>query len=108
VCTEGVPSTACWRLLDALGGADVWWRNDFDWTGLRITAGALDRVAARPWRMGEPDYADALATGDTEPLRGTPAPSPWDPALAAALAAAGRSVMEERLVGRLLADLEGR
>lgn len=108
VCTEGVPSTACWRLLETVGDADVAWRNDFDWAGLRITAAALDRVAARPWRMGEADYAAALATGDSEPLRGTAVPSYWDPGLAAALAAAGRSVMEERLIPHLLADLDER
>jgi len=105
VCSEGVPSTACWRVLEAVDDADVLWRNDFDWAGLRITGSAVRRVAARPWRMGEADYAAALAAGDTEPLRGTPAPSPWDPDLAAALGAAGRSVMEERLIPDLLADL---
>ena len=89
----------------AVGRPPIAWRNDFDWAGLRITAGALDRVGARPWRMSEADYVAALATGDTEPLRGKPAPSPWDPGLAAALAATGRSVMEERLVASLLADL---
>ena len=108
VCSEGVPSTACWRLLGAAEGTDVLWRNDFDWAGLRITGAAVHRVAARPWRMGEADYAAALATGDSEPLRGAAAPSPWDPGLAAALTAAGRSVMEERLVADLLADLAAR
>ena len=105
VCTEGVPSTACWRLLDAAAGAEVSWRNDFDWAGLRITGAALDRTGARPWRMAEPDYTAALDAGGSEPLRGTPTPSPWDPVLATALAAAGRSVMEERLIPDLLADL---
>jgi uncharacterized protein (TIGR02679 family) len=105
LCSEGVPSTACWRLLEAADGPDVLWRNDFDWTGLRITGAAVHRVQARPWRMRAADYTAALATGDSEPLRGTPAPSPWDPGLAAALAAADRSVMEERLIPALLADL---
>lgn len=108
VCTEGVPSTACWRLLGTVGDAEIRWRNDFDWTGLRITGAALDRIAARPWRMDEADYTAALKSGDTEPLRGAPAPSPWDPGLAEALADAGRSVMEERLVPDLLADLAAR
>ena len=107
VCTEGVPSLACWRLLGAAvkTGARVHWRNDFDWTGLRITTAAVHRLGARPWRMTAADYADALAQGDSEPLRGPPAGSPWDPELAAALVAAGRSVMEERLVRLLLEDL---
>jgi hypothetical protein len=103
-----VPSTACWRLLGAAAGVEVRWRNDFDWAGLRITAAAVERIAARPWRMGEADYTAALATGGSEPLRGAPAPSPWEPGLAAALTRAGRSVMEERLVSVLLDDLATR
>ena len=79
VCSEGVPSTACWRLLGAAAGTDVLWRNDFDWAGLRITGAAVHRVAARPWRMGEADYAAALATGDSEPLRGAAGPEPLGP-----------------------------
>lgn len=106
ICTEGVPSAACWRLLDLLGDVDICWRNDFDWAGLRITGTAVSRVSATPWRMGESDYLAAIAIGDSEPLRGTPASSPWDPGLATALAAQGRSVMEERLIPDLLQDLQ--
>lgn len=107
VCTEGVPSLACWRLLAAAAtaGTRILWRNDFDWAGLRITAAAIRRLDAVPWRMAAGDYTAALAIGDTEPLRGIPAASPWDPALAAALTASGRSVMEERLIPVLLDDL---
>lgn len=105
ICTEGVPSAACWRLLALLGEVDVRWRNDFDWAGLRITGSAVSRVSAAPWRMGEVDYLAAIALGDSEPLRGAPAPSPWDAGLAAALAMSGRSVMEERLIPDLLLDL---
>ena len=65
----------------------------------------ITRYGARPWRMHWPDYEDALATGDTEPLRGLSAPSPWDPALAARMAETGQAVMEERLIPLLLADL---
>jgi uncharacterized protein (TIGR02679 family) len=107
MCTEGVPSLACWRLLEtvAAAGAGIRWRNDFDWSGLRITASAVARLSATPWRMSAEDFLAALALGDTEPLRGTPCESPWDPALARALNSAGRSVMEERLVPVLLTDL---
>jgi len=107
VCTEGVPSLACWRLLEAAAGAGarIRWRNDFDWAGLRITASAIERLGVAPWRMTAGDFAAALADGDTEPLRGTPSASPWDPALADSLAASGRSVMEERLIPLLLDDL---
>jgi uncharacterized protein (TIGR02679 family) len=107
ICTEGVPSAACNRLLRTVAdsGARIRWRGDFDWTGLRITATALDRYAAEPWRMSAADYETALAAGDSEPLRGTPGSSPWDPGLAARMRQTGRAVMEERLIPLLLEDL---
>lgn len=108
VCTEGVPSAACHRLLTGVRGT-VHWRGDFDWTGLRTTADAIDRHHARPWRMSVTDYRRALDAMEieTEPLRGASAASPWDPALAAALRERGRAVMEERIIPQLLADLAG-
>ncbi|TDD95119.1 TIGR02679 family protein [Actinomadura rubrisoli] len=107
ICTEGIPSAAAGRLLQTLAdaGATVRWRGDFDWTGLRTTAAAITRYAAEPWRMSTTDYEAALATGDSEPLRGAAAPSPWDPDLATRMHETGRAVMEERLIPLLLADL---
>jgi hypothetical protein len=62
--------------------------------------------------MSTADYLAALrGVGEvdlgieTEPLKGPPAPSPWDPALAVQMAARGRAVMEERLLAVLLGDL---
>jgi len=111
VCSEGQPSAACARLLSRVAGA-VRWRGDFDWTGLRTTAAAAVKYRAVPWRMSTADYLAALrGVGDvdlgieTEPLKGPPAPSPWDPALAVEMAARGRAVMEERLLAVLLGDL---
>jgi uncharacterized protein (TIGR02679 family) len=80
VCTEGVASAACHRLLTALAGAgaSIHWRGDFDWTGLRAVGDAIARHGARPWRMDLADYDAALAAGAAEPLRGPVAPSPWD------------------------------
>ncbi|MCY0924483.1 TIGR02679 family protein [Streptomyces sp. H27-G5] len=107
VCTEGIPSAACHKLLaDASrSGARLHWRADFDWTGLRITAAAVERHGARPWRMTHADYRSALAGGESTALTGPPAVSPWDPALASALRESGRAVMEERLLPELLSDL---
>ncbi len=116
ICTEGVPSAACHRLLasavgppdgQAGGGTVVRWRGDFDWTGLRTTAAAIVRHGATPWRMNAGDYAAGLAGGDSEPLRGRPAGSGWDPDLAERMRSAGRAVMEERLIPELLSDLRG-
>jgi uncharacterized protein (TIGR02679 family) len=115
ICTEGIPSAACHRLIEGIvgqpgrrtGGAAVYWRGDFDWTGLRTTATAIARHGATPWRMSAGDYAARLDDGDSEPLRGCPAASGWDPDLAEQMRSAGRAVMEERLVPGLLSDLRG-
>jgi uncharacterized protein (TIGR02679 family) len=107
VCTEGVPSAACHKLLgDAVrAGARLHWRADFDWAGLRITADAVARHGARPWRMTAADYTAALSKGESTPLAGPPAASPWDPELARAMNVSGSTVMEERLLPALLSDL---
>jgi uncharacterized protein (TIGR02679 family) len=104
VCSEGQPSAALHQLLAPAHGR-IHWRGDFDWTGLRTTAMAIERYGASPWRMSTTDYLESVSTGDSEPLKGSPAPSPWDPALADAMRTHGRAVMEERLIPSLLADL---
>ena len=104
VCTEGVPSAAVHALLAAGPDAVVHWRNDFDWTGVRLTGAALLRYRnAVPWRMSAVDYLPAAASGPA--LLGTPAATPWDPTLGPAMRTAGRAVMEERLLEPLLDDL---
>ena len=57
--------------------------------------------------MSAEDYAAGLVGGDSEPLKGPPAGSGWDPGLAERMRSAGRAVMEERLVPELLSDLKG-
>ena len=105
VCTEGAPSAAVHALLRAARpGTRIRWRNDFDWTGVRLTAAALARYPdAAAWRMAATDYVDAATTG--MPLLGSAAATPWDPRLAAAMRTTGRAVMEERMLGELLSDL---
>jgi uncharacterized protein (TIGR02679 family) len=105
VCTEGVPSVAVHALLRAAGPQTrIWWRNDFDWTGVRLTAAALARYpGAVPWRMTAADYVDAAPSGI--PLLGTAVATSWNPELAAAMRENGRAVMEERLLEKLLDDL---
>jgi uncharacterized protein (TIGR02679 family) len=105
VCTEGVPSVAVHALLRAAGPQTrIWWRNDFDWTGVRLTAAALQRYpGAVPWRMTAADYVDAAPGGI--PLLGTPVATSWNPELAAAMREHGSAVMEERLLDKLLDDL---
>ncbi|MEU8004164.1 TIGR02679 domain-containing protein [Catellatospora sp. NPDC049111] len=104
VCAEGVPSAAVHRLLGQATTSTLWWRNDFDWAGVRMTAAALARYPnARPWRMAAKDYLSAAGSG--RPLLGAPADTPWDEQLASEMKTAGRSVMEERLLPDLLDDL---
>ncbi|MEV0895682.1 TIGR02679 domain-containing protein [Actinoplanes sp. NPDC049802] len=105
ICTEGVPSAAVHTLLSRRRpDAVIHWRNDFDWTGVRLTAAALARYpGAVAWRMSGADYT--AADGPGVPLAGTPAPTVWDPVLSTLMAGAGRSVMEERLLPVLLSDL---
>lgn len=105
LCTEGVPSAAVHALLrGAPAAAVIRWRNDFDWTGVRLTGAALARYPnAVPWRMTRADYLAGADGGQA--LIGPTASTPWEPDLAAAMEGAGRAVMEERLLPRLLADL---
>jgi uncharacterized protein (TIGR02679 family) len=107
VCTEGIPSAACHKLLDAAValGARLHWRADFDWTGLRIVGSAIASHGAQPWRMTAADYRHALGAGESTPLAGPSAASPWDPELANLMSGHGRAVMEERLIATLLTDL---
>jgi uncharacterized protein (TIGR02679 family) len=107
VCTEGMPSAACHKLLGSAvaQGARLHWRADFDWTGLRIVSAGITSHSARPWRMTAAGYRHALEAGESTPLTGSPTASPWDPELAAMLTEQGRAVMEERLIAVLLTDL---
>lgn len=104
ICTEGAPSVAVHALLRAASESGIRWRNDFDWTGVRLTTAALQRYPnAVPWRMAATDYLPAAGTGTS--LLGTPAGTPWDESLGESMRRTGRAVMEERLIDRLIADL---
>ncbi|MGI9120029.1 MAG: TIGR02679 family protein [Acidimicrobiales bacterium] len=113
VCTEGRPSVACTRLLTTVtsGGGTLAYHGDFDWPGLGIAAAVLARPGAESWRFGAHDYRSALAAppasiGGRRRLAGPPAASPWDPALAEAMADAGEVVYEEDVLEALLIDLD--
>jgi uncharacterized protein (TIGR02679 family) len=108
VCTEGRPSVACMRLLEFLvgSGCTVHYHGDLDWPGLRIAASVLDATGGVPWRYGAGDYTMAARRSERPaPLRGPAATSPWEPALAIAMADLGRIVYEEEVLESLLADL---
>ncbi len=103
VCTDGQPSTACELVLAA--AAEVRVHNDFDWPGLRMCAATVVRHGARPWRMSAADYLAAVRP-DLRALAGRSAPSPWDPALAEAMAETGVGVEEEVVADQLVTDLD--
>lgn len=108
VCVDGVPSTAGRVVLERLRSAGwaLAYHGDFDWRGLAIARVLARAVEVTPWRYGAADYCRAVEAGmGTVELAGKPVDSPWDPALAPAMAAAGVAVYEEQVVGALLDDL---
>ncbi len=110
VCVEGNLSAAARALLTHIAdqGHPIAYHGDFDWGGIRIATGILRLPTATPWRYDTPSYLAAVERGLGSPLTtGTPAPTPWDPALAPALTQHTIRVEEEHLLDRLLADLHG-
>jgi uncharacterized protein (TIGR02679 family) len=114
ICTEGQPSTAFHRLAAAItaAGGRLRYHGDFDWPGISIATAVIRRHNATPWRLSAADYqagirddADDADDADHIRLSGQPQPTPWDPALAAAMTATGRAVYEESVADTLIADL---
>ncbi|WP_319280638.1 TIGR02679 family protein [Streptomyces sp. FL07-04A] len=108
VCLQGQPSAAALTLLRDLSrrGADLLYHGDFDWGGVRIAAALARSVPWRPWRYTAADYLAAVtAVTEAPDLTGRPAATPWDPALAVALAECGVRVEEETVLDDLLTDL---
>ncbi|MHB1592572.1 MAG: TIGR02679 family protein [Streptosporangiaceae bacterium] len=111
VCVGGQPSAAGWRLLELLAadGSEFGYHGDFDWGGVRIARAVRQRVAWRPWHYDQPTYEAAASAAQTvAPLRGEPAPTPWDPDLALSMRRHGLRVEEELMIDVLLADLGSR
>ncbi|MFM9593142.1 TIGR02679 family protein [Streptomyces scabiei] len=108
VCLQGQPSAAALTLLRDLSmrGARLLYHGDFDWGGVRIAAALARSVPWRPWRYTAADYRAAVtAVAEAPDLTGPPAATPWDPALAVALAESGVRVEEETVLNDLLTDL---
>ncbi|MEE1831045.1 TIGR02679 family protein [Streptomyces sp. SP17KL33] len=108
VCLQGQPSAAALDLLRDLSmrGARLLYHGDFDWGGVRIAAALARSVPWRPWRYTAADYRAAVtAVAEAPDLTGLPAVTPWDPALAVALAECGVRVEEETVLNDLLTDL---
>lgn len=107
VCLGGVPSTAGLRLLAVLraGGAELRYHGDFDWDGLRIANGLVDR-GVRSWRYRATDYIAAVSrTLVREPLGPGRVGSHLDERLAVAMSVADARIYEEQVLDELVADL---
>lgn len=108
VCLQGQPSAAALTLLRdrSTRGARLFYHGDFDWGGVRIAAALARSVPWQPWRYTAADYRAAVtAVAEAPDLTGPPAATPWDPALAVALAERGVRVEEETVLDDLLTDL---
>ncbi|WP_306366101.1 TIGR02679 family protein [Nocardiopsis sp. CC223A] len=107
VCLQGEPSAAALTLLRGAAGdgARVRLHADFDPGGVRIATTVAGQVGWEPWRFTAADYTAAAAAGPGRPLGGVPAPTPWDPPLAAVMGRHGVRVEEENVLPDLLADL---
>ncbi|WP_345943377.1 TIGR02679 family protein [Streptomyces sp. SID8352] len=108
VCLQGQPSAAALALLrdQSSRGARLLYHGDFDWGGVRIATTLARSVPWRPWRYTAADYRAAVtAVAGAPALTGPPAATPWDPALAVALAECGVRVEEETVLNDLLTDL---
>ncbi|MBB6471186.1 uncharacterized protein (TIGR02679 family) [Sphaerisporangium rubeum] len=109
ICFAGNPSVAALTTLRRLidGGVTVHYHGDFDWPGVAITARLLT-IGAKPWRMSADDYSNAVTTRPPDmvlPLTGTPAPTPWEPALADVMSRRNIAIHEETVLPTLLNDL---
>jgi uncharacterized protein (TIGR02679 family) len=108
ICSEGQPSTAFHRLAAAItaNSGRLRYHGDFDWPGIAIANSVIRRHDATPWRLAAADYQAAVREdADHVKLSGPPQPTPWDPALADAMAATARAVYEESVADPLIADL---
>ncbi|MFI7316901.1 TIGR02679 family protein [Streptomyces venezuelae] len=107
VCLQGQPSAAALTLLRQAHaqGLALRYHGDFDWGGARIAATLLRHVAWHPWRYRADDYRRAATRPGLPPLAGTPAATPWDPEIAAALVEFGVRVEEEVVLDELITDL---
>src|SRR5262249_18777774 len=109
VCVEGIPSSAALRLLHLLLAAVATFRvhADFDWAGIRTVSALLALGLGEPWRFDEGDYRKAVGAGCRGPaLAGSRVEPSWSASLGPAMAEAGCSVLEEQVLGDLLADLQ--
>lgn len=108
VCVDGRATTPSLLLLRQLArdGATLRYQGDADWPGIAIAADLRRHVDLQPWRLTSEDLPH-MADRPGPPLEGQRIETPWDSALADALAHRGRALHEETLLDLLLSDLGG-
>lgn len=107
VSVQGQYATPTRVLLRQLvtAGARLAYHGDFDCGGLAIARRLFAEFPAQPWCFHTGDYTPAPKTTR---FHGQLGATPWDPALAGAMATDGRLVHEEAVFDSLLPDLAGR
>ncbi|GAB2811569.1 hypothetical protein GCM10022221_06300 [Actinocorallia aurea] len=111
VCAEGRPSVAFLVFAERIVacGGSLRYHGDFDWPGIQMTASAIARHGAEPWRMSAKDYREGLASAEGSvsrlPLKGAAHETAWDPALEEAMRSHGVALSEESVIPTLVADL---
>lgn len=98
ICTSGWPSLVAVDLLRQLA-APLAYHGDFDWRGVEICDWLQRQVGAVPWRMTVADYQGSPAGAA---LVGRAVETPWEPALAKAMAERGVAVYEEQVMQGLI------
>lgn len=103
VSLDGQLSAAPRILLDQLytAGCPLHYHGDFDWPGVAIGNGIIERYAAQPWRYSAADYTPTQGAE----LNGEPVDAVWDPELSPKMRATGLAVHEEAQLQVLLQDL---
>ena len=105
ICTEGSLRVAAQLLLRQLSdaGIELRYHGDFDWPGIQIANGVIERFGANPWRMAPQDY---LSAPGSKLLRGKPVVASWSAALTIAMQRRGLAIDEEGMTASLLEDLQ--
>jgi uncharacterized protein (TIGR02679 family) len=106
VCVSGRLHVAARTLLRtlAVAGCDLRYHGDFDPAGISIATDVVGNFGARPWRMGNADYLEALVPGPVIDSALVP-PTPWDVTLQEVMRREGFAVYEEAVIETLLEDL---
>jgi uncharacterized protein (TIGR02679 family) len=106
VCSYGQTGAAFNYLLQQLknAAARLVYHGDFDWPGITIANGIVQRFNVQPWLFDEMAYRNVAKQGKME-LRGKPVTALWDGKLSQAMEEIGIAVPEELVLTRLLETL---